>query len=94
MNNYGKTKSFFSVLLPTYNRAAFLPMAIESILAQTFADFELVISDGGSTDDTKATVLSHDDSRVKYVQSSERLSMGQNYQKAFDYSTGDFVVFG
>jgi len=39
-----------SVLLPVYNSAAFLPAALDSILGQTFADFELIALDGGSTD--------------------------------------------
>lgn len=45
-----------SILLPAYNRARFLPMAIEAIRSQTLADWELVIVDDGSTDDTEAVV--------------------------------------
>jgi glycosyltransferase involved in cell wall biosynthesis len=45
-----------SIILPTYNRAAFLPQAFESICSQTFTDWELVVVDDGSTDDTPALV--------------------------------------
>ncbi len=88
-----KKNPFFSLLLPTFNRADFLPMAIESILRQTFGNFEIVISDGGSTDDTEAKVGAIKDDRIKYVRSEKRIDMAQNYQKAFDNSSGDFVVF-
>ncbi|WP_224983685.1 glycosyltransferase [Geomonas agri] len=47
---------FFSVLIPTYNQAAFLPAALESLLAQTFDDWEAVIVNDGSTDDTAAVM--------------------------------------
>lgn len=46
--------SLISVIIPTYNRAAVLPRAIDSVLAQKGADFELIIVDDGSTDDTKS----------------------------------------
>ncbi len=48
--------SLISVIIPTYNRAAVLPRAIDSVLAQKGADFELVIVDDGSTDNTRETV--------------------------------------
>jgi glycosyltransferase involved in cell wall biosynthesis len=58
-----------SVIIPTYNRAKILPRTIESVLNQTFKDFELIIVDDGSTDNTKQTVgeFQKRDSRVKYI---------------------------
>jgi glycosyltransferase involved in cell wall biosynthesis len=55
-----------SVLLPTYNRERLLPEAIRSVLAQTFADFELIVVDDGSTDSTPALVAAIEDPRVRY----------------------------
>jgi glycosyltransferase involved in cell wall biosynthesis len=46
----------FSVIIPTYNRAARIKIALESLSRQTFADFEVIISDDGSTDNTKEIV--------------------------------------
>ena len=45
-----------SIILPTYNRAAFLPQAFASIRSQTFTDWELIVIDDGSTDNTPALV--------------------------------------
>lgn len=55
-----------SVLLPVYNGQHTLARAIDSILNQTLADFELIIVDNGSTDKTNEIILSYDDMRVKY----------------------------
>jgi len=49
---------FFSIIIPTYNRVHFLKIAVESILRQTYQDFELIIIDDGSTDQTKKLVHS------------------------------------
>ena len=56
-----------TILIPTYNRARWLPGAIESVLAQTERDFTLVISDNASTDETPEVVARYDDPRITYV---------------------------
>ncbi len=56
-----------SVVLPTYNRAHLLPRAIESVLAQTYTDFELIVVDDGSRDDTPDVMARYTDPRVRYV---------------------------
>ncbi len=83
----------FSILIPTYNRASLLPLAIESVLRQTFEDFELIVSNGGSTDNTREVVTSFGDGRIKYLEAETRLSMADNYQRALDHSTGEFIIF-
>ena len=47
----------FSIILPTYNRRSLLPRAVESVLAQEYANWELIIIDDGSSDDTKDYVI-------------------------------------
>lgn len=55
-----------SVVMPTYNRAGYLKEAVDSILAQTISDWELILIDDGSTDDTRESVESYKDRRIKY----------------------------
>ncbi len=58
---------FFSIIIPTFNRARIIRRPIDSIIAQTFTDWELIIVDDGSTDDTKSVVDSYLDKRIRYV---------------------------
>jgi glycosyltransferase involved in cell wall biosynthesis len=61
------SQPFLSVVICTCNRAGNLPAVVGTVLDQTFADFELIVVDDGSTDDTRATVERIDDPRVRYV---------------------------
>jgi glycosyltransferase involved in cell wall biosynthesis len=56
-----------SVIIPTFNRAQFLRLAIESVLSQTFQDFDIVVVDDESKDDTQEVVRSFGDDRIKYI---------------------------
>lgn len=82
----------FSIIIPTYNRATFLPRAIESVLAQTYTNWELIIVDDGSTDNTKEIVAIYTDSRIRYIyqQNAER-SVARN--NGIRNAIGDYVCF-
>jgi len=58
---------FFSVIMPTYNREGFLVKTIQSVLAQQFDQFELLIVDDGSTDRTAEVIQSFQDPRIVYI---------------------------
>jgi len=58
---------YFTVIISTYNRRSVLPRAIESVLSQTFRDFELLVIDNGSTDGTESVAKSIRDKRVNYI---------------------------
>lgn len=82
-----------SVLMPTFNREAFIGEAIESVLAQTYPNFELLVVDDGSTDNTKAVVESYlYDTRVKYFYKvNGGQSSGRNL--GFKHCKGEFIAF-
>ncbi|NLX14674.1 MAG: glycosyltransferase family 2 protein [Phycisphaerales bacterium] len=68
-----------SVIIPCYNYARFLECAVYSVLAQTFADWEAIIVDDGSTDDTALVVAGLNDPRIKYIfQQNRGLSAARN----------------
>jgi len=79
-----------SVCLPTYNRAHYLPGAIESVLNQTFRDFELLICDNASTDETPEVVKGLRDARVRYVRHPQNIGMTGNWLHAVKASTGQY----
>ena len=83
---------FFSVIVPTYNRAHLISETIESVLAQTFKDFELIIVDDGSTDNTKEVIHKYlSDPRVKYIyqENKERAAARNN---GIRNSTGEWIA--
>ncbi len=81
-----------SVILPTFNRAAYLERAVSSIFAQTYQDWELVIWDDGSTDQTKELVRSFRDSRIQYFyEQNQGVAYARN--QAICRSHGELIAF-
>jgi glycosyltransferase involved in cell wall biosynthesis len=83
---------FFSIIMPVYNRALLLPKAIESVLAQDWSSWELIVIDDGSTDDSAAVIQRFSDTRIRYFyqQNSERSTARNN---GIDRARGNFVCF-
>lgn len=81
-----------SVITPTHNRPAYLRQTIESVLAQSFADFEHIIVDDGSAGETRAVVEGFDDARIRYVyQENAGRSAARN--RGLALATGEYVAF-
>jgi glycosyltransferase involved in cell wall biosynthesis len=59
-------KPYFSVIIPTYNRAGAIGSAVESVLTQTFQEFEIIVIDDGSEDDTHSVLKKFGDERIRY----------------------------
>jgi glycosyltransferase involved in cell wall biosynthesis len=81
-----------SVCIPTYNTARYLPEAIESVLAQEFDDYELVIRDNASTDETREICRSYADSRIRYVRFEELVNQGGNWNRCLSLAQGEYVA--
>lgn len=86
-------KPTVSIVMAARNYARFLPAAVESVLAQTLTDWELVIIDDGSTDDTPLVVRRFlSDARIRYVR-SDRLGQSRAKNLGVRLTTGDVVAF-
>lgn len=81
-----------SVLMPVYNGERFLREAIDSILSQTFRDFELIIINDGSTDNTESIIQSYSDSRIKYVKNEKNLKLIKTLNKGIGLAKGKYIA--
>lgn len=83
---------FFSVIIPSYNRAHLIAATLRSVVSQSFTDWEILLIDDGSTDNTKEVVGSFADSRIKYFyqQNAERSAARNN---GISKATGQFICF-
>ena len=81
-----------SVILPAYNSQDYIKKSIESVFAQTFTDFELIIVDDGSTDGTSDIINSLSDDRIKIISQSNQ-GPGAARNNAFRVVSGEYVMF-
>lgn len=82
-----------SVCIPTYNYARYLPRAIESVLAQTYDDFELIVSDNASTDDTQEVLSRYSDPRLEAFRNERNLGLFANFSRCLELASADVVKF-
>jgi glycosyltransferase involved in cell wall biosynthesis len=89
-----KNNDMISIITPTYNHEKFIGTCIESVLAQTYSHWEMIIINDGSTDKTGNVVASYKDKRIKYViqenKGIERLS--ETYNTALNIARGDYIA--
>ena len=82
-----------SVIVPTRNRAELLPRAIRSVLAQTYPDFELVIVDDGSSDNTPAVVAGFADHRIRSLRHRRNFGQSKALNTGIESARGQYVAF-
>ena len=81
-----------TVLMPVHNGGAFLPEAVDSILAQTFSDFEFLIIDDASTDQTVAYLQDLREPRVRFLKSEQRLRLAGALNLGLDHARGEWIA--
>src|SRR6185369_13911842 len=84
-----------SVCIPTYNYGNYIAETIESVLAQNYSDFELLIIDDGSTDRTAEIVDSYarQDPRIRLIVNEVNLGMVENWNSCLEQAKGEYIKF-
>jgi len=82
-----------SVIIPTYNRARLIKRAIQSVLNQTYQDFEIIVVDDGSTDNTEEVVKSFNDPRIRYIRHEKNKGTAAARNTGIKAARGKFIAF-
>lgn len=80
-----------SVCIPIYNCDDFIEKTIQSVLNQSFSDFELILINDNSTDETEETILRLNDPRIRYYKNTSNLGMVKNWNMAVKYASGKYI---
>ena len=86
------TSPLFSIVIPTYNRSDLVQGAVRSVLGQTFDDFEVVVSDNCSQDDTREVIEGFQDPRVRYVRTPSHGVIGDSWEFARSQARGTLIM--
>lgn len=81
-----------SVIMPVYNGGDYLREAIDSIINQTYTDFEFIIINDGSSDNSEEIILSYSDERIRYVKNQENLQIVKTLNKGISLARGEFIA--
>lgn len=92
MNADLKQTPLVSIMMTTYNRADLITAAIESVLKQTYQNWELLILDDASRDNTSSVVQKFSDPRIKYLPASTNLGITRNRNRGLDLARGEYVA--
>jgi glycosyltransferase involved in cell wall biosynthesis len=92
MNHSSLDNPLLSVLMPVYNGETYLAEAIESILNQTYSNFEFIIINDGSTDESKRTIKSYTDDRIHYVENEKNLGLITCLNNGIELAKGHYIL--
>lgn len=81
-----------TVLLPVYNAEKFVGEAIDSVLNQTFSDFELLIINDASTDGSEKIILSYKDARIRYYKNKKNLGVAKTLNRGLKLARGEYIA--
>ncbi|MFI5323865.1 MAG: glycosyltransferase family 2 protein, partial [Thermodesulfobacteriota bacterium] len=82
-----------SVIIPTYNRLILLKNSVSSVLSQTYRDFELLVIDDCSTDDTYDEMAKIADKRVRYIKNTSNKGISATRNIALSNTNGKYIAF-
>ena len=82
-----------SVIILTYNRATLLRRALQSVLNQSFGDFEIIVVDDASVDGTKDVMRDMSDNRIQYVQHKQNMGEGRSRNTGLAKAQGQYIAF-
>lgn len=93
MKSTNDTSPLVSVIMPTYNHARYIAEAVESVLSQSYKNFELIIIDNYSTDNTAEIVASYKDNRIKYLKFRNNGIIAASRNHGIKNSSGKYIAF-
>lgn len=82
-----------SIIIPTKNRADYVSSAIKSVLDQTFGDFEIIVVDGASINNTQEVITKFDDERIRYIREKKDRGVSASRNTGIRFSRGKFIAF-
>jgi len=85
-------KPLISICTPNYNYEKFIAETIESVLAQTYQNYEFIIIDNASTDESVNIIKQYKDSRIRFFRNEENIPVYMNVNKAMSYANGEFIA--
>ena len=85
------SQPLISVCVPSYNNEDFIAATLDSVLKQTYSNFEIVVTDDHSSDRTVSVLRNFADSRITLIQNETNLGLAGNWNKALSYATGKYV---
>ncbi|MBZ2166167.1 glycosyltransferase family 2 protein [Methanobacterium spitsbergense] len=88
-----KDELFVSIIIPTYNRANLITRAINSILDQSYTNYEIIVVDDGSTDNTKEVIQRFNEDKINYYVHKKNRGAAAARNTGIKYSKGDFIAF-
>lgn len=86
-------KTKVTIAIPTYNRSQLLKTSLESALAQDYPDFQVLVLDNASSDDTEAVVRSFADERITYVRNETNIGLFGNWQRVIEINSSPYLSF-
>lgn len=88
-----KNKPIISIIIPTYNRERLIARSVKSVLNQTYQDFEIIIVDDASTDNTRELVAGFNDERIRYVRHEENKGEAAARNTGIKAARGDYIAY-